>query len=602
MKKILKMTLKENKVKKKTESFTKTNENPTEKNVVEHKKQKSGIKKSRSIVTRIASLVYISIFATVILIALLVVPYVSKTLQSNTKSTMSDVVKTLGESFDKQIDRSGKNVVLTKVALRNALKGAGIEGLSTSYMYIIDSDKNYAWHPDENKIGSKVEVPVIEGIVDKMLNKGGGSTNGGFVDYKYKGKNKTASYLTSNTGAFTLVLCCDKSEINARSAIAIIIVVVIMGSLAIIIPKRIAAPIKDVVFSMNRMAELDLAHRDINVHKVAKYNDEMGMLARSALVLKEELSTMAKALMDNSSKLDDASVSLKDSIEKVDDTVSSIEQAVTGIADGAGSQASDTQSANESVINIGADIDRCTDTMNNLSESVEKMKNMSGETMAVLKELVKISENTSDEISVLKEETSKTNVSAEAIRSAVELIQSIADQTSLLSLNASIEAARAGEHGKGFAVVADEIRSLSESSMNSADEIERIVSELLENSNVSVERMATVSDDVSIQIDKLGNTRKSFKGLTNETDKVIELTDSISKQINEINNAKNNVSSVLESLSAIAEQNAASTEETSASVQEIGASIDVIGDSANDLQNLAADMSDYIKKFRLYED
>lgn len=609
MKKILKMTLKENKVKKKTESFTKTNENPTEKNVVENKKQKSGIKKSRSIVARIASLVYISIFATVILIALLVVPYVSKTLQSNTKSTMSDVVKTLGESFDKQIDRSGKNVVLTKVALRNALKGAGIDGLSTSYMYIIDSDKNYAWHPDENKIGSKVDVPVIEGIVDKMLNKGGGSTNGGFVDYKYKGKNKIASYLTSNTGAFTLVLCCDKSEINApvrkvyaRSAIAIIIVVVVMGSLAIIITRRIAAPIKDVVFSMNRMAELDLAHRDISVNKVAKYNDEMGMLARSALVLKEELSTMAKALMDNSSKLDDASVSLKDSIEKVDDTVSSIEQAVTGIADGAGSQASDTQSANESVINIGAEIDRCTDTMNNLSESVEKMKNMSGETMAVLQELVKISENTSDEISVLKEETSKTNVSAEAIRSAVELIQSIADQTSLLSLNASIEAARAGEHGKGFAVVADEIRSLSESSMNSADEIERIVSELLENSNVSVERMATVSDDVSIQIDKLGNTRKSFKGLTNETDKVIELTDSISKQINEINNAKNNVSSVLESLSAIAEQNAASTEETSASVQEIGASIDVIGDSANDLQNLAADMSDYIKKFRLYED
>ena len=94
--------------------------------------------------------------------------------------------------------------------------------------------------------------------------------------------------------------------------------------------------------------------------------------------------------------------------------------------------------------------------------------------------------------------------------------------------------ARTGEGSEELWKYSYEIRSLSESSMNSADEIERIVSELLENSNVSVERMATVSDDVSIQIDKLGNTRKSFKGLTNETDKVIELTDSISKQINEI--------------------------------------------------------------------
>jgi methyl-accepting chemotaxis protein len=428
------------------------------------------------------------------------------------------------------------------------------------------------------------------------------------LDYTYNGEQKHAVYFVSSTYSFTLVLCCDKSEINApvnkvytRTGIALIIILIIMGIIGTVVPRRIARPIKDVVFSMNRMAELDLAHRDISVHKVAKQNDEIGMLASSALVLKDELAAMAKSLMENGNHLDDASIALKNSIEQVDDTVSGIEQAVTGIADGAGSQADDTQRANENVISIGNDIDACTDSMRILSETVEKMKDMSNETSKVLKELVKISENTSEEIATLKDETFRTHTSAEAIRSAVELIQSIADQTSLLSLNASIEAARAGEHRKGFAVVANEIRSLSDSSMNSADEIERIVSELLDNSNISVKRMETVSNDVAIQVDRLGNTRKSFKGLTEETDKVIELTESISAQVDGINSAKNNVSSVLESLSAIAEENAASTQETSASVQEIGSSINEISESAVALQNLSTDMSNYIKKFKLYE-
>ena len=143
------------------------------------------------------------------------------------------------------------------------------------------------------------------------------------------------------------------------------------------------------------------------------------------MILKDELAAMAKSLMENGNHLDDASIALKNSIEQVDDTVSGIEQAVTGIADGAGSQADDTQRANENVISIGNDIDACTDSMRILSETVEKMKDMSNETSKVLKELVKISENTSEEIATLKDETFRTHTSAEAIRSAVELIQSI---------------------------------------------------------------------------------------------------------------------------------------------------------------------------------
>ena len=100
---------------------------------------------------------------------------------------------------------------------------------------------------------------------------------------------------------------------------------------------------------------------------------------------------------------------------------------------------------------------------------------------------------------------------AQKIKEATTLIASIAEETNLLSLNASIEAARAGEQGRGFAVVASQIQKLAEQSNESASQIAEITSALIKDSTRAVETMQQVRDIMDEQSDKMTQTDEMFR-------------------------------------------------------------------------------------------
>lgn len=178
-----------------------------------------------------------------------------------------------------------------------------------------------------------------------------------------------------------------------------------------------------------------------------------------------------------------------------------------------------------------------------------------------------------DGIHRISQQITKTNDSVKEIESAASLISSIANQTNLLSLNASIEAARAGEAGKGFAVVASEIQQLADQSNKSADSIFRIITNLINEFKETLDTMMEVETATNEQNQKLTNTQKQFEivneGIAQSRDK----TAVIKNAIGECNRVRNTVSEIMLNLSAISEENAASATETATAMQQLNTTI-----------------------------
>lgn len=223
---------------------------------------------------------------------------------------------------------------------------------------------------------------------------------------------------------------------------------------------------------------------------------------------------------------------------------------------------------------------------------------MAAESEEMLVSLVEMNNKTSDTIGVVTEQTDRTNESAQNISNAVTLIQDIAAQTNLLSLNASIEAARAGESGRGFAVVAEQIRKLAEDSAESATEIENIVRELMGNSKDSVEKMQELSRDSSVQADKLNRTKESFYELKKEINEVSSASKEIFDQTVVIEELKKGVNDVIEQLASVAQENAASTEETSASMQSLANNVDLCKEESAILNDLSKNINEQTSRFK----
>lgn len=333
--------------------------------------------------------------------------------------------------------------------------------------------------------------------------------------------------------------------------------------------------------------------------KLLKEKDEIGDICRAIDKMKINLAGIISAIKEDSNILLKASDKLREKTDVTSEHVEQMEKAVNEVAVGAGSQAEETQDATEHIILMGNMIEEAASELANLNERANSIKERGEVAIKALNDLQSTNAKTSESINIIYEQTNVTNESAQKIKEATALITNIAEETNLLSLNASIEAARAGEQGRGFAVVAAQIQKLAEQSNESARQIEGIILSLIEDSDKSVASMNEVKEIMELQNQNVSNTGTQVTQLLQDVDESLVMIDSVTEKTNRVNEVRSSIVDTVQNLSAIAEENAASTEETSASVTEISGIIGEIAGNAADLKDISYKMDDSMSMFQM---
>ncbi len=557
-----------------------------------------------SLKAKILLLVAAAVVLTVVLNLCTVIPKSSSNISELTSNYMLDVAMVAGEGIDNQIRMSSYDSVMSGGNLSRIVGNVEIKGVKDSYTYIVDGDGIMLYHPTADKIGKPVENSVVKGVISKLKSENRPQPE--VVQYNFKGETKYAGIYVGKSKDFILVVNANKKQ--ALSGTTYIATSTVKGSIfamvlcliaAIFVTRKIVAPIISATDTVEKLGNLDFSEDVSSDKKMLNRKDEVGVMLRSITELKNIIVKVMAEIRAYSESLGEAAEALKNSANESSTAAGQVETAITGIADGASSQAQETQSATENVIVMGKMIEQASTEVEQLGDNAADMHKASENAMSILAELEKINQKTMEAIHIIGEQTQKTNESAAKIKVATDMISEIAEETTLLSLNASIEAARAGEQGRGFAVVANQIQKLAEQSADATTQITEVISELVNDAQESVQTMDEVKEVMNQQSENVSQTEKAFKNVEKGIAESIESVEKITDKTRKLDEARAGVVDVVQSLSAIAEENAASAEETSASASEVGSIMEDVSQNANMLDEIAVKLNENVKRFKI---
>ena len=547
--------------------------------------EQSKTKKRGTFAAKIIVMVILAVIVSNVICMVFILESSKKQITDSTKHTMVDVINTTSKIVENEISNADTED-LDYDEYAKSLSDVKLEGMDSSYVYVVKNDGTMLYHPTKEKVGQPVENAVIKGGVQQLQDgKKPGTT---VVEYDFNGTTKYSAYTILNNENI-LVLTADESEALAGIttvtgvAVGIIAIVVLIAIIiSFIMGRRLMRPLVKVSTIIEDVANGNI-EADFSV--VKESNDEIGLIIEKMKELTQSLGSIVGKIRNSSDTMSSNSYELNDTSSQTLAANNEISKAVEDVAEGSTGMAASISKINENLLEMSnetKDINASVDEIKNQTVAVQDSSKIMNDK---IKSMQDSSHKMDEGISAISKRIETVNTTVDKVSNIVSVIEEISSETNLLSLNASIEAARAGDAGKGFAVVAQEIRVLSDNTNTELENIKQIISSLVEECRYCVQASGTIVEDNAKQKEEIKAVLDEFGSLDEQIQKTAEKADEIEELVTAMIELNDDITKSSNSLTDVSAANAAATEEMNANIEELNAMMHGVSEMAEHMNN-----------------
>ena len=378
-------------------------------------------------------------------------------------------------------------------------------------------------------------------------------------------------------------------------AIAVIVLLVVIGAISWLVIGRVVKQINGLVGHMGEMSQGNLRLEPLPVTS----SDEIGLMSEEFNAMLKNLRGLITQMANSAEQVAASSEELTASSQQAAEAATHVAQTVVEVAGGMDKQLGSVDSAKQNIDAAFIDINTMTEKAAVVTENTEQMAGAADHGAELMNNAMEKMNGIEQSVANSAQVVKKLGENSKQIGQIVESISAIADQTNLLALNAAIEAARAGEAGRGFSVVAEEVRKLAEQSQLSAEEIKERIAVIQGDTADAVVAMEAGTNEVALGTQAIREVGEQFQDITARVASIKSEMVEINDEVQKVSKGMQGIVTAMDTIDEVSRSTSEETQTISAAAEEQSASSEEIASASHSLADLATELQTATSQFKV---